>query len=195
MKRLLAAVAMPLSLSLACATPSMPEAHGAIKPGAFAPPAVPGNLKAPEGAVPELMVEAKGVQIYVCRPEERKAEPPRKFNWEFKAPEAQLSDPGGELVGKHYAGPTWEWRDGSRVVGEVKEKATPSADAIPWLLLQAKSNSGNGALSGVTYIQRTDTTGGKAPSAGCDDAAIGQEARVDYSARYYFYSSAPVRAR
>jgi Protein of unknown function (DUF3455) len=195
MKRLLAAVAMPLSLSLACATPPMPKAHEAIKPGAFAPPVVPGNLQVPAGVVPAFVVEAKGVQIYVCKGKEQKAAPETDFKWTFKAPEAQLFDAGGELVGKHYAGPTWEWRDGSQVVGEVKEKDTPSADAIPWLLLAAKSNTGNGALSGVTYIQRTDTKGGNAPSAGCDRAADGQQARIDYSARYYFYSSATAPAR
>jgi hypothetical protein len=53
--------------------------------------------------------------------------------------------------------------------------------------LKAKSNEGTGTFSKVTYIQRVDTAGGKAPSDGCDQAHADAEARVDYTAYYYFY--------
>jgi len=182
MKRLLAAVAMPLSLSLACATPSMPEAHGAIKPGAFAPPAVPGNLKAPEGAVPELMVEAKGVQIYVCG-----KNPAGAWAWNFKAPEAALSDTKMKPLGKHYAGPSWEGLDGGKVMGAVKANMpAPAAGAIPWLLLDIKSREGTGAFTDAKAIVRLNTSGGAAPGPGCDEAHAGSESRVPYTATYLF---------
>jgi len=48
----------------------------------------------------------------------------------------------GNKIAKHYAGTTWESNDGSKVVGEVKAKDNgPDPNAIPWLLLSAKSTS------------------------------------------------------
>jgi hypothetical protein len=74
------------------------------------------------------------------------------------------------------------------VVGALQQQAaSPDPGAIPWLLLKAKSNEGTGTFSKVTYIQRVDTAGGKAPSDGCDQAHADAEARVDYTAYYYFY--------
>ena len=117
-----------------------------------------------------------------------KAADPAAFEWALKAPEAELFDQSGARIGRHYAGPTWESADGSRVVGEVMQRsAVPGA--VPWLLLRAKSSEGSGMLSGVKYIQRLDTVGGVAPSGGCDAAHEGTEARVDYSANYDFYGA------
>jgi Protein of unknown function (DUF3455) len=100
----------------------------------------------------------------------------------------------GERIGRHYGGPTWEANDGSKVVGEVQERAdAPRPGAVPWLLLKARSNQGEGTFKGVTYIQRVDTEGGTAPTDGCDAQHSGAEVRVDYKAAYYFY--APMLAR
>src|SRR5437773_1176672 len=65
--------------------------------------------------------------------------------------------------------------------------SSPSADsnAIPWLLLQAVSNEGDGRFSDVTYIQRVNTVGGTAPATAGD--AMHLEARAPYTAEYYFY--------
>jgi hypothetical protein len=56
-------------------------------------------------------------------------------------------------------------------------------------LLQATSNSGpaGGTFSETTYIQRINTTGGVAPSTGCDAAHLGATVAVYYTADYYFY--------
>ena len=52
--------------------------------------------------------------------------------WVFVAPEARLVDANGMLVGHHYAGPTWEAGDGSKVVGTVKAKVdSPDAARHP----------------------------------------------------------------
>jgi hypothetical protein len=78
------------------------------------------------------------------------------------------------------------------VVGEVKARDDgPSANAIPWLLLSAKSTSGNGVFGRTQGIQRLYTVGGKAPGAGCNRARLGKEARVAYKATYYFYVARP----
>ena len=152
-------------------------------------PIVPENLKAPAGQVLSLEAQATGVQIYECNP--NKTDPAR-FEWIFKAPEADLFDNAGRKIGKHYAGPTWESNDGSKVLGEAKARDEgPDAGAIPWLLLTAKSTSGNGVFDGTQSIQRVRTVGGKAPAQGCSREQAGKEARVPYKATYYFYVARP----
>lgn len=147
-------------------------------------PSVPKNLEPPKTEKVAFALAAKGVQIYQCSTSKNDAS---KFEWAFKAPEAELFDHQRTKVGKHYAGPTWESNDGSKIQGEVKAKGTPSSQAIPWLLLGAKKTEGQGLFSPVKSIQRVDTVGGNAPQTGCDRTQTGKEIRVPYTANYYFY--------
>lgn len=143
-------------------------------------------VRIPDGQTVLLKALGKGVQIYDCM---ATAADPGKFAWNFKAPEADLTNENGEKIAKHYAGPTWEANDGSKVVGEVLKKADAARPgAVPWLLLKARKNEGTGTFAKVTYIQRVDTEGGVAPAAGCDHAHVNAEVRVGYSANYYFYA-------
>jgi hypothetical protein len=143
------------------------------------------DVRVPDGQTVLLKALGKGVQIYECK---AKAGDPGKFEWSFKAPEADLTNEDGKKIAKHYAGPTWEANDGSKVVGEVQKKAdAPKPGAIPWLLLKAKKNEGTGTFEKVTYVQRVDTEGGVPPTAVCDRDHVTTEARVDYRANYYFY--------
>jgi len=120
---------------------------------------------------------ARGVQIY-------------RWNgstWQFVAPSATLfADPDYHAqVGIHYAGPTWQSNSGSFVKAARQADCTPDPTAIPWLLLQATSTNGPGVFSRVSYVQRVDTAGGKAPAyAG---SSVGESAEVPYTAVYYFY--------
>ena len=119
---------------------------------------------------------ASGVQIY-------------RWNgtaWAFVAPDAALfADAGGQgVVGTHYAGPTWESNSGSKVVGAVEQRCTPDPTAIDWLRLKATSSEGPGIFDGITFILRVNTTGGKAPAT---PGAVGDVARIPYTAEYYFY--------
>jgi hypothetical protein len=139
----------------------------------------------PQGAARFLEVFAHGVQIYACEAKDR------GYEWVFKAPEAKLLDKQGRQVGTHFAGPTWKLDDGSAVVGEVIARAdAPEGDSIQWLLLQAKSHEGSGALSGAAYIRRADTKGGSKPMTVCDADRRAEQARVPYSATYQFFSAA-----
>jgi hypothetical protein len=148
-------------------------------------PDAPQELRPPADQVLALEAQATGVQIYECSASQ---DQPARFEWVFKAPEAELSDKTGQKIGKHYAGPTWESTDGSAVVGEVKARdAGPDPSAIPWLLLSAKSNSGTGVFSQIKSIQRLQTVGGKAPSAPCSRDNAQQVVRVPYKAAYFFY--------
>ena len=129
-----------------------------------------------------LQVHARGDQIYTCQSDAA------QFTWTLKAPSAQL-DKDGKPFGKHFAGPSWEANDGSRVTGKAVANApSPNADSIPWLLINILSHEGKGVLSGATTIQRINTNGGKAPVSGCDSSHAGQEVRVSYSADYLFYA-------
>jgi hypothetical protein len=152
-------------------------------------PVVPENLRPPAGQVLSLEAQATGVQIYECNA--NKTDPTR-FEWVFKAPEADLFDNAGRKIGKHYAGPTWESNDESKVQGEVKARDDgPDANAIPWLLLSAKSPSGKGVFGQTQSIQRVRTVGGKAPAQSCSQEQAGKLARVPYKATYYFYAARP----
>jgi len=151
--------------------------------------AVPDNLKVPATQTLAVVAQANGVQIYECSASKTDS---ARFEWVFKAPEAELFDDAGKKIGKHYAGPTWESDDGSKVVGEVKARDDgPDANAIPWLLLSAKSAEGNGIFGKTQSVQRIKTVGGKAPADGCDQAQLGKVARVPYRATYNFFVAKP----
>jgi hypothetical protein len=141
--------------------------------------AIPENLKPAANESLNGVISAKGGQIYECRDQK----------WVFVAPEAELFDSRGNLIGRHYAGPSWEATgDGSKVVGTVKTRAdAPEAGAIPWLLLSTKSVGGRGYFSDVTSIQRVATHGGVAPGSGCPHDGL--MARVNYTADYYFFNA------
>jgi hypothetical protein len=144
---------------------------------------VPEKLKPPANEQPLAQVHAKGDQIYSCKADGA------QYGWTLKAPDAQLFDKTGKAFGKHFAGPSWEANDGSRVTGKaVASEPSPDAGSIPWLLVTVVSHSGEGVLARVTSIQRINTKGGKAPATGCDAAQVGQEVRVAYSADYVFFA-------
>lgn len=146
---------------------------------------IPAPLRVSTNSVLTLRAHAAGVQIYRCRVDKDDA---ARAEWLLKEPEADLFDHAGNKIGKHYAGPTWEAMDGSKVTGEVAARASsPDPNAVAWLLLSAKSTSGNGVFGRVRFIQRLHTVGGNAPSDGCNLASAGREVRVSYSAEYWFY--------
>src|SRR4029450_4182144 len=144
---------------------------------------VPDKLKPGANESVAMIVPAKGVQIYECR---AKKDQVGEYEWVFMAPEADLFDARGNRIGRHYAGPHWESTDGSKILGTVKERAdAPVADAIPWLLLAAKSVGSEGSFSKITSIQRGGTVGGLGPNGGLSEAAVGSPARTNYTADYY----------
>jgi hypothetical protein len=149
---------------------------------------VPAALQPPATAVPLLRAKGQGVQIYGCTEDPDGSGPA----WTLKAPDAVLYDEAGKPIGKHFAGPSWQANDGSKVVGELLAHAkAPSHDAIPWLLLKAQSREGSGLFADVSFIQRVDTGGGLAPSAACDTTRDTAVQRVPYTATYVFYRDKP----
>ena len=147
-------------------------------------PGVPANLAVPAGNKVQFHAYGVGVQIYTWNGD--------SSTWGASVPEAVLYDADGNIVGTHFAGPTWESNSGSKVVGTrlAASSANPPVDpnAIPWLLLQTKSSEGPGIFANITYIQRVNTAGGKAPATA---GTPGQVVRVPYTAEYYFYRADP----
>jgi uncharacterized protein DUF3455 len=145
-------------------------------------PDVPGALQVSDTNKVSFHAYAVGVQIYVATPS---PSDPTLLSWTFKAPEAVLFDSDGNVVGLHYAGPTWETESGSQVLGARVAGVTVDTTAIPWLLLSAVSATGPGVLERTSYVQRVNTAGGLAPRT--TPTYAGQEARVPYTAEYYFF--------
>lgn len=148
-------------------------------------PEVPDAIKAPAGEQVVFVAHAAGSQIYTCGKGDD-----GKPQWTLKAPEAQLRDAKGALIGHHAAGPSWKHVDGSAVTAKAVAKVpAPDASSIPWLLLTAVSHEGQGVFARVTSIQRVHTKGGLAPPAEkCDPSKPNAETWIPYSADYYFFA-------
>ena len=156
--------------------------HAQAAHAATSGPDVPDEIAVPDGNKVFLTGHAVGVQIYTCDP---------ATGWVLLAPRASLYDDKGKLVATHYAGPTWQARDGSTVVGEVEQRY-PVAGTVPWLRLRAASKmpgSDGDRMVATSFVQQgTSTTGGVAPSASsCDSAMAGSTAEVPCTADYYFW--------
>jgi len=145
---------------------------------AQSPPSVPDNLKPPATEKLVRQARAEGDQVYTCD----------GSKWALTGPDAKLFDDSSKQVGTHFAGPTWQWSDGSKVVGRPTANATPDPDSIPWLLLTAIGHQGSGVMEQVSSIQRLSTKGGKAPATGCDESHKGEMNRAHYTAVYRFYA-------
>jgi hypothetical protein len=152
--------------------------------GCAGTPAIPETLSPAATQAIAMVVPARGAQIYECRAKGAGHE------WAFVAPDAELLDTRGNVIGRHGAGPYWQALDGSRVNGTVKARAdAPVAGAIPWLLLETKSTGPAGSFSSVTSIQRVNTVGGLVPAAPCNGVTVGTQERVHYTADYRFFSN------
>jgi hypothetical protein len=141
------------------------------------------------GQAPAVVLHAEGAQIYECETDEHK-----RLAWRSREPIATLSL-DGDTVGRHYVGLRWghvdesklRWEhvDGSAVQARiVASVAGAYANDIPWLKMDVVSQTGGGALYGVTAVQRINTRGGMAAGA-CGPA--GSFLSVPYSADYVFW--------
>ena len=139
------------------------------------------SIRVEEGHKLAFHVYARGVQIYKWNALTQK--------WDFVAPVAGLfaeENYFGE-VGIHYSGPIWESKSGSKVEARrvMDTGCAPDPNAIAWLLLAKHRTEGNGIFSSITFIQRTNTTGGTAPAE--PGLVDGEKKEVPYTAQYYFY--------
>ena len=100
---------------------------------------------AASGETAVVTMHAEGAQVYEC-----KADQGGKLTWQFREPIATLII-GGQSVGRHYAGPSWDYIDGSGVKGRVVASApAATSNYIPWLEIEVVDHRNDGILSDAT---------------------------------------------
>jgi hypothetical protein len=133
---------------------------------------------AANSGVPIAKLEGAGAQIYMCAKNAAGV-----LNWTFREPIATLLEEA-KTVGRHFLGPTWEFADGSHVVGEqVSTAPGKTAKDIPWLKLSVKETPNSGLVAGATSILRIDTNGGVFEGACNNEGELHPE---PYTATYIF---------
>ena len=187
---LLTACGTALMLALTVLLPQATRADNA------APPEVPNTIQVPPGNHLFREGHAIGTQNYICL----------STGWTSPAygPQATLFNEDDDQIITHFLSPnpdesdapprpTWQdSRDTSTVWGDPIPGAThtPDPTAIPWLLLEvvgaAEGPTGGDTMTGTTYIQRVNTTGGLKPTGSCTE---GDKALVPYTADYFFYKA------
>jgi hypothetical protein len=171
------------------------------------PPPVPGNIQVPEGNVQFLVGHATGTQNYVCLPTGSGV---GDVAFKLFTPQATLFDLDTQLTTHFFSPNPFEngtiraaWQDSvdtSTVWAAVKpgnassDPAFVETGAVAWLLLTrvgSQDGPNGGTLTGTTFIQRLNTSGGVAPSTGCTlPTDIGNEEFVPYTADYFFFRNA-----
>ena len=146
------------------------------------PSDVPSQIQDPIGPGNKVFLigHAFGVQIYTCN----------GSVWSSAVPRASLFGDNGKLIIHHFAGPSWQAKDGSTAVGTPLKAVTPDTSAIPWVLLSTTTTPGpdGDRLVDTTFIQRIHTVGGVTPpAADCNAAAAGKVVEVPYTADYVFW--------
>lgn len=138
------------------------------------------SIDPPDGTA-LLVTTASGVQIYSCEYDASHA-----LGWVFKSPRATLYNASGLAVIEHFAGPSWEAKDGSSITGHVlAQMPSDTPGSVPQLLLEAKRSAADGMLATVRYVQRSKTVGGAMPAAPCTtEHALGNS---PYLATYTFF--------
>lgn len=149
---------------------------------------IPTDIAAPAGNKLFLTGHAVGVQIYTCNATAG------GYAWSTSStPRADLYGDNGTLIATHYGGPTWQARDGSKVIGKREAGVTVDATAIPWLRLSASSTAAGidgSRFVPTTYVLRINTTGGLVPPGSeCNALTAGTSSEVPYTADYLFYKA------
>jgi hypothetical protein len=106
-------------------------------------------------------LHAEGAQVYECKPDSGgSAGQGRALTWQFREPIATLMVEE-KTIGRHYAGPNWDYVDGSGVKGKVIASAAgATANDIAQLQLDVVEHRGVGVLANATIVQRLNTKGG-----------------------------------
>jgi hypothetical protein len=148
---------------------------------------VPEAVKVPVGNKVAMETVGVGEITYECRESSTVA---GQVSWVFVGPDAVLNDRAGKAVGKYFGPPaTWAANDGSKITGTQVSTAPGGNGNIPFQLVRANPAMGQGAMMGVTYVQRLATQGGVAPATGCTMDARGKREIVKYQADYLFWAA------
>jgi len=159
----------------------------------FMQDSLPDAVKVPAGHRVAMETVGVGEITYECK---AKAQSPAQmaadqYEWVFAGPKAALNDRSGKTVGSYFGPPaTWAALDGSKLTGTQLAVAPAGMGNIPLQLVKANPAMGEGAMAGVTHIQRVATKGGVAPALPCASGNAGQKQVVAYQADYIFWKAA-----
>ena len=168
------------ALAVACGSAPM-------APAMFSQAALPAAVQVPAGHRVVLETVGAGDITYECRD---KANAAGQFEWVFAGPAATLNDRQGRSIGRYFGPPaTWAASDGSAITGTQLAVAPAGDGNIPLQLVKANPATGQGAMSGISHIQRVATRGGVAPAMTCDAAGKGKREIVKYQADYIFWKA------
>jgi Protein of unknown function (DUF3455) len=153
-----------------------------MAPTMYSQAALPAAVQVPSGHRVVLETVGAGDITYECR---EKASATGQFEWVFAGPAATLNDRQGRSIGRYFGPPaTWAASDGSAITGTQLAVAPAGDGNIPLQLVKANPATGQGAMSGISHIQRVATRGGVAPATACDAAGKGKREVVKYQADY-----------
>jgi hypothetical protein len=176
---------MTVAMSGCSSTASKNDTMAPKMASAYSQASLPDAVKVPAGHSVVLETVGVGTITYQCR---AKANMAGQFEWVFVGPDAVLNSRAGKSIGKYYGPPaTWESADGSKITGaQVAVSPAPSGN-IPLQLVKANPAMGEGAMKGISFIQRVQTKGGVAPSSVCDAKTVDSKQIVNYQSDYIFY--------
>ena len=157
----------------------LPAFAAVSEPGGLSP-----RLRASASEEPAFSLAASGVQVYECR---AAPEAPGGYMWKFTNPDATLSDGSGSVARNVTATVYEAISDRSSITATVRATQPAGTDDLPWTAMRAQTLAEEGLFAGVTSVQRVNTHGGVAPRDGCGEGTVGNEARVAFTADYYFY--------
>lgn len=180
-----------------------------VQAAKITPPSVPPAIAIPAGNEPFLVGHATGTQNYICLPS---TDSESGVAFTLFTPQATLFDGKGKQVSTHFFSPNpaengtiraaWQDSKGTSTVWGMVQPGHSSTDpafvapgAVAWLLLTAAGTqhgpTGGDAMTATTFIHRVNTSGGVAPTTGCNSPAeIGNKAFVPYTTDYIFYRAA-----
>ena len=158
---------------------TLPAFAAVSEPGGLSP-----RLRASAAEEPAFLLTASGVQVYECR---GAPGTPGGYMWKFTNPDATLSDGSGSVARNVTATVYEATGDRSSITATVLASQPAGSDNLPWTAMRAQALAEEGLFAGVTSVQRVNTHGGVAPRDGCGESTVGSEARVDFTADYYFY--------
>jgi hypothetical protein len=89
---------------------------------------LPNAVTVPAGHQEITTLRAVGSMNYECR---TRAGMSGAFGWVLDAPDASLRHWSGLTMGRLYAGPTWLYRDGSKVIAKLVGTSPGGAGKLP----------------------------------------------------------------
>jgi len=152
-------------------------------PENMAAPPLPTAVRVPAGHRHTMTLKSVGTLNYECRARPGMA---GAYAWALDSPDAALLHWSGLRVGRYYAGPTLEYRDGSRITLKLVGASPDEPGKLPIQLYETARRSADGEFGAVRYVQRLNAVASE-PSQPCTEARIGQGYKGDFSADFLFY--------